>query len=414
MTHPFSYGRIVLLGFGFLSITMAWSLFNSYVPIFLRQFLPSAAVIGMVMSLDNIAGMTLQPWFGALSDRTKSRLGRRLPYLVVGMPLAAVAFALLPLATSLLLLILAIVAVDLSMSLFRAPTIALMPDVTPPEERSRANGIINFMGGVGALLALFGGAWLYRLDPSYPFFATGVVFIVVLLLLVTKLKDAAHAAQTLPGELPDEAPTGILQAARDLPRSNQPLLWTLFGLFGWSLGQSGVEAFLTTYAVTVLGWHESQGAFMFGFFALAYIASAIPAGWVGQRLGSRQVLTAGLCALTILVACVPFFRSPVAIGGLMVMGGIAWGFVTVNAYPLVVQMGDPRAVGTSTGLYYFATSLAASAGPPLAGSVMDLIGHSWLFGFSSLSFGLALLCMIRSNRLSAAAAVQHGAANAPR
>ena len=169
MTHPFSYGRIVLLGFGFLSITMAWSLFNSYVPIFLRQFLPSAAVIGMVMSLDNIAGMTLQPWFGALSDRTKSRLGRRLPYLVVGMPLAAVAFALLPLATSLLLLILAIVAVDLSMSLFRAPTIALMPDVTPPEERSRANGIINFMGGVGALLALFGGAWLYRLDPSYPF-----------------------------------------------------------------------------------------------------------------------------------------------------------------------------------------------------------------------------------------------------
>ena len=109
MQRGFSYGRIVLLGFGFLSITMAWSLFNAYVPIFLRQFLPSAALVGIVMSLDNIAGMTIQPWFGARSDRTRGRLGRRLPYLAVGMPLAAVAFALLPLANSLLLLILAIV-----------------------------------------------------------------------------------------------------------------------------------------------------------------------------------------------------------------------------------------------------------------------------------------------------------------
>lgn len=397
MARPFSYGRIVLLGFGFLSISMAWSLFNSYVPIFLRQFLPSAAVIGIVMSLDNIAGMTLQPWFGAMSDRTKSRLGRRLPYLVVGMPMAAVAFALLPLANSLALLILAIVAVDLSMSLFRAPTIALMPDLTPPDKRSRANGIINFMGGIGGVLAFFAGSWLYRLDPAYPFFAVGVVFIVVLLLLVARFKDAAQAP---PGDEPGEAPAGLWQAAKSLPRANRPLLWTLFGLFGWSLGQSAVETFFTTYAVTVLGWHESEGSFMFTYFALAYILSAVPAGWVGQRLGSRRVLTAGLVALAVLVACVPFFRSPLPIGALLLLGGAAWGFVVVNAYPLVVQMGDPRTIGTSTGLYYLATSLAASVGPPLAGSVMDLIGHSWLFGFSSASFALALLCMIRSNRLT--------------
>lgn len=404
MSRPFSYGRIVLLGSGFLSITMAWSLFNAYVPIFLRQFLPSAAVIGIVMSLDNIAGMTLQPWFGAMSDRTKSRLGRRLPFLVVGMPLAAVAFALLPLANSLALLVLAIIAVDLSMSLFRAPTIALMPDLTPPDKRSRANGLINFMGGVGAVLALFGGAWLYRIDPRYPFFATGIVFIVVLLLLVTKLKDAA---QTPPGEEPDAAVAGLWRAARALPQSNRPLLWTLFGLFGWSLGQSGVEAFFTTYAVTVLGWHESDGAMMLSYFAAAYIASSIPAGWAGQRLGSRRVLTGGLVALMLLVACVPFFRAPLPIALLMVMGGAAWGFVTVNAYPLVVQMGDPRTIGTSTGLYYLATSLAASTGPPLTGSVMDLLGHSWLFGFSSAAFALALACMIRSGRLPAAQPAAH-------
>ena len=82
------------------------------------------------------------------------------------------------------------------------------------------------------------------------------------------------------------------------------------------------------------------------------------------------------------------------------MGGTAWGFVTVNAYPLVVQMGDQGAIGTSTGLYYLATSVAASAGPPLAGSVMDLFGNSWLFGFSSAAFAFALFCITRSMRSS--------------
>lgn len=397
MPHAFSYGRVILLGFGFLSITMAWSLFNAYVPIFLREFLPSAALVGVVMSLDNIAGMTIQPWFGARSDRTRSRLGRRLPYLVVGMPLAAVAFALLPLANSLLLLMLAIVAVDWSMSVFRAPMIALMPDLTPPGHRNRANGIINFMGGIGALLALFGGAWLYRLDPSYPFYATGASLILVMILLVVKLRNAVQMSDE---EIEGEAPRGLWRVVRSLPRSYPPLLWTLLALFGWSLGQSGLEAFLTTYTVTVLGWHESQGASMLGFFALAYIVSAIPAGWVGERLGARRVLTGGLLALILLVSCVPFVRSPFWIGFILVMSGIAWAFVTVNAYPLVVQMGSQGAIGTSTGLYYLATSLAASAGPPLAGSVMDLIGHSSLFGFSSVAFVFALYCMTRSNRLS--------------
>ena len=125
---------------------------------------------------------------------------------------------------------------------------------------------------------------------------------------------------------------------------------------------------------------------MLAFFAAAYILSAIPAGWVGERYGARRVLAAGLFALTLLVACIPLLRSPLLIGIILALGGTAWGFVTVNAYPLVVQMGHHGAIGTSTGLYYLATSLAASAGPPLAGSTMDLFGNPWLFGFSSAAF----------------------------
>ena len=219
----------------FLSITMAWSLFNAYVPIFLRQFLPSAAA----RRDRHESRQHRRDDDSAVVRRSKrphpGRLGRRLPYLVVGMPLAAVAFALLPLANSLLLLILAIVAVDLSMSVFRAPTIALMPDLTPPGHRSRANGIINFMGGIGALLALSGGAWLYRQDPAYPFFLTSVAFVVVLILL---LVTAREPADSLSSDDETRPATGLWRAAVALHRSNP----SLCGRSSPSLGGRSVKA----------------------------------------------------------------------------------------------------------------------------------------------------------------------------
>lgn len=400
-----SYGRVLLLGFGFLSITMAWSLFNSYVPIFLRDFVHSTALVGIVMSLDNVAGVTLQPWFGARSDRTRTRIGRRLPYLAVGMPLAAVSLSLLPLAGSLWVLIAAILAVDLSMSIFRAPTVALMPDITPPGHRSRANGIINFMGGIGAVIATFGGSILYRQDRAYPFFFAGAVMLVVLVLLLRVVREPQEPVSTAGAEMP----RGLWRLAASLPSENRPLMWALFALFGWSLGQSALEAFLTTYVVTVLGWHESDGAFLMTFFGLAYLLSALPGGWVGERVGTRRVLATGLLAMAVIVACAPLIRTPVALGAGLAAAGVAWGFVTVNAYPLIVQMGNERTVGASTGLYYLATSLAASLGPPLSGSVMDVLGNTSLFGFSSVAFLVALLCIRRSTRLSQAAAVTRAA-----
>ena len=390
-----------------MSITLSWALFNSYVPIFLRAFVPSSALVGFVMSLDNVAGMTLQPWFGGRSDRTRTRFGRRMPYLMIGMPLAALAIPLLPQAPTLVALILAIIAFDLAMSVFRAPTVALMPDLTPGPYRSQANGIINFMGGLGALIAFFVGAALYRQDPAYPFFgASGMLmFALILLILVIREPDRAHMSD-------DDVPAdGILRAVRRLPREDLPLLWTLLALFGWSLGQSAVETFFTTYTVVSLGWNESTGAFLFGFFALAFLLSALPAGWVGARWGQHATLARGLIALAVIVGAAPLARSPVLIGAALALAGVAWGLVTVNAYPRIVQLGSEETIGTSTGLYYFFTSLAASTGPPAAGAVMDLMGEAWLFGFSAVSFVAAWFCLRQAAR-SAAAVKNAGASQA--
>ena len=83
MERDFSYKKIFLLGFGFFGISLVWSVYNSFVPIFLRNFGLAFAVVGAIMTIDNIFAVTIQPYIGFLSDKTKTRLGRRRPYILV-------------------------------------------------------------------------------------------------------------------------------------------------------------------------------------------------------------------------------------------------------------------------------------------------------------------------------------------
>ena len=148
--EKFKFGKIFVIGFGFFGVSVLWSLYNTYVPILLEQkFALDAAAIGFFMSLDNIAALFIQPPVGAWSDRLRTTLGRRLPFILVGAPIAAVAFGLVPLADSLPLFVACTVTTILAMAFWRTPVVALMPDVTPSHLRSQANGIINFMGGLG-------------------------------------------------------------------------------------------------------------------------------------------------------------------------------------------------------------------------------------------------------------------------
>ena len=178
-----------LLGFGFFSISLTWALYNAYVPLFLEDFIESTFIIGFLMTLDNYFALFLQPWVGNRSDRTNTRYGRRMPYLLVGMPLAAVFTMLIPTYVSLFTLVLFMVLMNLSMSLYRSPTVALMPDITPEPKRSKANGIINFMGARSAVAAFGGGAVLYDMHRTLPFAAAAILTLVALLVVFSKIKE---------------------------------------------------------------------------------------------------------------------------------------------------------------------------------------------------------------------------------
>ncbi|MGD8814759.1 MAG: MFS transporter, partial [Anaerolineales bacterium] len=185
MKTRFPYGKTFMLGFGFFGISIIWPLFNSLIPPMLEDLGLSAVLVGFILTWDNIINMFVQPWVGSQSDRTRSRFGRRKPWLMLGAPLAAVFFILVPFVReNFILIALAILGTNIGMALFRAPTIAYLGDLFKPADRSKANGVINLMGGLGGAIALFAGGALYKLGVPLPFIVgSGVMLIAILIVL---------------------------------------------------------------------------------------------------------------------------------------------------------------------------------------------------------------------------------------
>lgn len=374
-----------LLGFGFFSISITWSLYNAFVPLFLDRFLASTALIGFMMTIDNYFALFLQPWVGSRSDRTDTRFGRRMPFLLIGMPLAALFVALLPFHNGLLMLVLLMMAMNLSMSIFRSPTISLMPDITPEARRTKANGVINFMGGVGAILAFGAGSILYRADPSLPFLAAAAIILLAMFILQRYIKERRD---TLSYTVMEK------QAVRFKGQLDRTTVFLLMAIFFWFVSYQGVEALFTLYGTKQLGMEESAASFSLTFFSLAFVIFAIPSGWIGAKFGKKKVILAGVIGLGLVFAAITWVETTAMLRTLLLIGGAFWACININSYPFIVSTGTDAAIGTRTGLYYLVSSLAAITSPPLLGVLIDAFGYSILFYCASAAMGLALVCLL--------------------
>ncbi|MDK2866531.1 MAG: maltose/moltooligosaccharide transporter, partial [Clostridiales bacterium] len=274
-----------ILGLGFFAVSLVWPLYNVYVPIFLRDFLDSQFQINAIMTLDNILAVSLIPVIATLSDRTQTRFGRRMPYLMAGIPIAALMFVILPGYTSLLSLMVIITILNFAMAIFRAPTVALMPDITPPPLRSQANGIINFMGGLASVFVLIGGAFLYNMAHMLPFILTAVLMVFALFMLLKFIEEPTQYVAASE----EREKLGTLLARIDRSEKKETFL-ILGAIFFWFFGYQGVEATFSNYCVRFLGLEVPTASLILGFFALSFLIFAIPAGFVGTKLGKRRTI----------------------------------------------------------------------------------------------------------------------------
>jgi maltose/moltooligosaccharide transporter len=180
-----------------------------------------------------------------------------MPFLLLGIPIAALFFALIPFHNSLATLIVFMICMNLAMSIFRSPTIALMPDITPESKRTKANGVIKFMGGCGAILAFSAGSLLFGIDESIPFLAVSAVFFIALWVIFRNIKENRDAIPYI------ISTTTKINYKTEL---NAPTIFLLAALFFWFIAIQGMEALFTLYGVNELGLKRSFRVFISLFF----------------------------------------------------------------------------------------------------------------------------------------------------
>ena len=408
------YVPAIAIGLCYLAITMMWTLYAAYVPVFLdADFGLRAAAIGVVMMLDNLSSLFIQPWIGARSDRLRARLGRRLPIILAAMPFAAVGFVLIPVAAHTLGSLVGFVAVIMimliSMSAMRVPLFALMPDFTPPQRRSTANGIINLFGGLGTLIAALGLGTLYRINRGGPFWFAGAVLVITVLILVAVIRRVAGDSLSNAGpteDASDTLPSNALSLLREMLVENWrgiPLL--LAAVFFYTFGFNAVETFFILYGRTTFGIREEQALAILGVFFLSYLVASVPAGIVGERRGRLRAMIVGLVAISLLIGLGYWLATIPLLFLFMPVGGMVWALVNSNALPAIVGTVAPARSGSAVGLYYFATTLASIASPIVNGGLIEASGDNYrlIMLTTSAAAAAAVLCLLLLRRSHSAA-----------
>lgn len=412
--------RTATIGVAFMTIMMLWQVYNWYVPLFLNDFLENLfagdkLIIGIIMALDNLFAIFMIPLMSNLSDKTKSRFGRRMPYVMVGITLSALSFALLPFVNdtgSIWLLIVNIFAVLVSMNIYRSPCVALMPDITPRALRSKGNSIINIMGGVGIAIGYTSVIFFSRSSNYVPFLLVAVVMFLALAFLIVFVKEnrfvadyqrelAEHGLSTQE-EAKEEELTGV--AAQTNRRNVYLILLVVFFVY---MANNAVETFMSIYSevvfanATSLPLNMNPGALVILPFGLASFIFAVPAAFLADRVGRKftVVIGASLMAATYLGLAILGFVDDFSLWLLAVffMGGAGFSLIIVNIYPMVLENCAADTVGRYTGYYYTASMLAQSISPALAGLFMSglVFGNvRVLFPYALLSMGAALVTLL--------------------
>lgn len=405
----FSYGRLLLLGFGFMGTTILWGIYNAYVPIFLQAgrdgfattagvdgFGMSATVTGFIMTLDNIAALFILPFIGAWSDRIRTRIGRRKPFIAMGAPLAFIGFIGIPmmLGVSLIPFMIAIFITLFAMDVFRTPVISLMPDLTPSPKRSQANGLINLMGGIGAVLAFVVGGILFKVSVGAPFYFGGIVMLIGAAVVLYFIKEPEVPK-------PKEEEPGILDSLKTvLTDKDRSALLLLSAIFFWFLGYGALEVFFTSFAVNRFGIDSGQATGLLAYFSLPIVLFSPLSGYLGAKFGRRLIIIAGIIGFAVLLFWAFSIQSLSLIKIMLPLTGVTWSLILVNSLPMVLDMAPQDRLGAYTGLYYLAAQSSAIAGPIMAGKIIEIFNNDYGVGFiyGAVTLLIALVFMLPVKR----------------
>jgi MFS family permease len=420
-----NYRRTALIGFAFFGILLLWQVYDSWCPTFLTDIfarniygMSSAElkasdpdkilnvqwIVGIIMACDNLAALILLPIFGNLSDKTRTPIGKRMPYILVGTFVSAVAFPFIPLFfhyNNIVGMVIAMAIVLMFMMMYRNPAVALMPDITPKPLRAKANGIINIMGYFGGAFATVLGIFLvlskYINAPmaerniwtiELPFIIASVLMVISAMVLFSTIKE-----NKLAEELKDEMALGEAMAAVETPidddkpmsKANKTMLLAILGAeFLWFMSDNALGTYIGNYVIYHLQSVSSATMVLTILGGLASVIGFAIAGGIADRIGRKWTISTGLAitfaGLIVMCFVAPThnvvgergeFSFPALLYAVWVLKGFGMALVHNCSFPMVVELCSSKKIGRFTGFYYAASMSAQTVTPVLLGLVLN-------------------------------------------
>ncbi|SFO08875.1 Na+/melibiose symporter [Pseudobutyrivibrio sp. JW11] len=415
--------KTVQMGFAFLSICAFWQMYNALIPLVLTgTFHLNETISGVIMAMDNVLALFLLPMFGAISDKCKSKMGKRKPFILFGTIAAVILMMLLPIVDNSyfanptiekeILFIGILGALLVAMGTYRSPAVALMADCTIKPFRSRANAIINLMGAIGGIIYLGVAAVLYpaskikdleHVNYMLVFAVVAGIMLVSLCIVMITVDEVALNKQVENYELlhPEEVFTIEDESGNEvLPTEvKRSLVFLLISVALWFIAYNGMETWFTTYAVRMWDMALGDASLCLLVATAGAIVFFIPSGIVASKIGRKKTILLGIVILGgsffagfMFTLIHPSFSPLLYV--LFACVGIGWAFINVNSLPMVVEMCKGSDIGKFTGYYYTFSMAAQIVTPIVAGWLLLHVGYITLFPYATVFAILAFITMM--------------------
>ncbi|KQO96609.1 MFS transporter [Leifsonia sp. Leaf264] len=353
--------------------------------------------LAIVTTTSFIFTLFAQPIVGAFSDRTRSKLGRRAPWMIIGAAVGAIFLVGLGSLTSILWIAVFWVVIQVSLNALQGPMTAIVPDRFPRERRGVASAMVGIGTMVGGTAGVIVAATLAsNVGLGYTVFGVAVLVVTLVYVLVNRdysSKDAVH---------PPFSWRAFLSGFWIDPRTNPDFAWAFAARFLFILGYFVVFAFqlyiLTDYIGLPVG--EANGTMVplsLAGMVTTVVAVVIAGAW-SDRIGRRKVFIYAATVFMVIGLLMPLLMPSVT--GMLVMAainGFGFGLYMASDTALMTEVlpGGGVAAGKDLGILNVATNIPQAMSPAIAGLLIgSLGGYPALFIFGMVSVILAAVALI--------------------